>query len=96
MFVSLYNLGLFLYYAVGLSTIHLDDLENELCEYFNGKTDTPMYSTASPSYTKYSNYVEAFHWKIQFAPRDHTVLKKQQRLYLIKVFLKVFIRMTLS
>ena len=49
MFVSLYKLGLFSYYAVGLSTIHLDDLENELCEYFNGKTDTPIYSTASPS-----------------------------------------------
>ena len=27
----------------------MDDLENEPCKYFNGKTDTPIYSTTSPS-----------------------------------------------
>ena len=27
----------------------MDDLENEPCEYFNRKTDTPIYSTANPS-----------------------------------------------
>ena len=49
-----------------------------------------------PVYTKYSSYVEVFYQKIQFVPRDYTVLKKPQRLYLIKVFLKLFISMTLN
>ena len=49
-----------------------------------------------PVYTKYSNYAEVFYQKKQFVPRDHTVLKKQQRLYLIKVFLKLLIRTILN
>ena len=41
----------------------------------------PQYTALQvPVYTKYSNYVEVFYQKKQFVPRDHTVLKKQQRL----------------
>ena len=41
----------------------------------------PQYAAPQvPVYTKYSNYVEVFYQKKQFVPRDHTVLKKQQRL----------------
>ena len=47
--VNFYKFGPVLQYAVVLPTIHLDDLENEPCNYFNGKTDTRIYSTAIPS-----------------------------------------------